>query len=63
MCQEPLTVAAWGFEVGCICGDIELGDIDWLVVGMAQEFEGKVEKSWKVVALFNVIYVVVLNFE
>ena len=63
MRQKPLDVLLWRFDVGAVGRDIELGHIYRLVVGVAKKVKRKVEKTWEVVAFFDVLNVVVLNFE
>lgn len=63
MGEQPVGVSAWEFDVGLVGGGVEAGDVDRLVMCVAEEVEGEVEQARKVSACLYVVHVVVLYFE
>ena len=51
------------FKIRFIRRDVKLGDIDWLVVGMAKEVEHEVEKAREVLTLSDMLNIIILDLE
>lgn len=63
MCEEPLRVLLGGLSVRGVCRYVEFGDVNWLVVRVAEEIECKVQKPREVITFLYVLDVVVLDLE
>lgn len=68
MYEQPLNVLVFllfsSLKFGGKSGrDIEVGDVERLVVSVAEEVEGEVEKAGEILAFFDVFDVVILDFE
>lgn len=63
MREQPLNVLSWHLSIRGVGCDIEFGHVDRFVVRVAEEVKCKVEKAGKMIAFFDVVNVVILDFE